>query len=361
MNKNGFSPFKAGTRILFLVLAFSFFSSTSRAQSGDIQDKITEIDGKALAMGDEAVQRLIAFRSQVETGAKVETLKLCEGYRRARGLGPSNYHGKYVFPLSESIAAWAQVFGAGLAQPFSTVGGLKSDYLAVNRINILAFDSWFHSLYSLYLVHSMGFLDGAMHCLNTMDQREINLFAAAIIAADMEASLATEVGMFWSGDMVLGAIIKATSYVLIPARYVMRLLNLRLEKAHLIFGAAIVVPIAVDNLFMYLNKMQTAKAMVVEFMDPKSPARDEVRREGRMVLSATALQKFTAEFEAGSTEFVDFQAWTRRFISEDIRLKAHQDFVDLSGAGKNLSATDQKYQIILEAILPILDQVKLSK
>jgi hypothetical protein len=341
---------------LLAVLLAVFASPALRAAEVELGGKISEVEARLT--DDESVRRVLAFRQNVEKNAYQDTLKLCEGYRRARGLGPSAFHGSYMFSLDESLAAWAHVLGAGLWQPVSGMFGLKADYATLHRLKMLSLESWFGSVYALYLVHSLGFLQGAMHCLDSMDQREINLFAAAIVAADYEASLATQIAASWPSARVTSFLIKSTSYIWSPIRYLMRLLNLRLTKAHLIFGAAIVVPIATDNLFVYMNKMQAARDFVADLMRPDSTGLSEDRRQARIVLMATGLRVFMAEFDKGSGDYPEFLRWSRDHLTRAVRDEAHLDLADLSRKA-SLSDSETQYKTVLEAFLPILDQLNL--
>jgi hypothetical protein len=162
---------------------------------------VTRFEADIQEFDDEALQRLHDFRQRVEAEAYETTLRLCEGYRRVKGIidphgrqsGPSDYHGQYVYSEAEALRAWSQVLYHGAAQPITAMGGLKSHYLSGNNIGIWDLRSWFGSLYSMYLVNSFGFLGAAVHCLQTMDQQTINNFAATILIVDYQMSLATHV------------------------------------------------------------------------------------------------------------------------------------------------------------------------
>jgi len=350
---------KAGLAVQAAVLAFFFLSISANALSDEVEFKIDQVEKQAAAMGEPIMIELAAFRKDVETNAKVDTLKLCEGYRRVRGMGPAKYHGKYVYSFEQSSEAWAKIFQEGLMQPLSSVGGLKSAYLRLNHYRMLEFETWFRSLYSLYLIHSMGFLEGAMHCLNTMNKREINTFASAIVIADLESSLATHVGLTWTGGYAISALIKITGYILWPARYLMNALNIRLSKTHVMWGAVITVPILTDNLFQYFEKMAKAKSLVEEAMDSESPLSQESQRSRRILAITTALRIFIKEEDANSKDFPEFHQFIKENITKSNLLKAKQDLSNLV-LSQNSSDEDQKYKIVLEVILPILENIQLK-
>ncbi|MCB0348291.1 MAG: hypothetical protein KDD37_05620 [Bdellovibrionales bacterium] len=166
----------------------------------DAEQQIEEIGNQ------EAIDRLKAYKETVEKEAYKTTLQLCEGYRRAAGMGPHPYHGRYMFSLDEAGAAWGKVIAEGTMHSFSAIGGLKADYIEIANVGFFDFESWFNSMYTKFLINSDGFLKGAVHCLNSVSKTDINQLAAAIVIADQESTLATEIGITLSGGKVIGVL-----------------------------------------------------------------------------------------------------------------------------------------------------------
>jgi len=309
-----------------------------------MQGELAAAEQRASSFGGDGLARLTAFKAEVERGAFSQTMKLCEGYRRARGMGPSGYHGAYVYSTEESLGEWAKVAREGLIQPFSAMFGLKADYLAFNNVSLFAFHSWFRSLYSLYLINSMGFLQASMHCLNTMDQREINLFASAIVAVDLESTLVSELGLMWTGGRVLGLIIRVTSYVVRSSHYLLKLIGIRLSKTHLIIGGIVVGPILVENLMDYLRSVDQAKQAIKELLDFSPEGRAKAGLGGRRLLAAMAVQKLF--------EDPDFKTWALEHVSAAQRAQMHRDLAD--------SSIEPNYKVILTVLMPALDPIDLK-
>ena len=280
----------------------------------------------------------------------------------ASGRGAVRHHEDSGITLADSTLAWGNIVKHGLAVPFSTmeipftsVIGIKSDFNHESQVKIWQFDSWFRSVHALFLVSSSGFLQGAVHCLNTLEHRDIQLFAAAIMIADQEATLASHVALWTSAGFIFKLIGKAIAYIPFPERFLATLANLRMTKTQLVFGSLIVVPIAVDNLFDYIRSLEESRDLAASMLNPDSEFHKQSKKSVRTLLMATAVQEFHKEWKGESEqEFHEFTAWVQQNINKDILAAAHQDFAQIS---QSSSPDDLKYQKILKVILPILDQI----
>ena len=183
---------------------------------------------------DEVLQKLYAYRQQVEKGAYRATLKLCEGYRRAKSLGPHPYHGKYMYTESEALGAWAQIAYEGSIQPLSALGGLKADFLDKAGLGLGDYRTWFGSMYTMYLVNSTGFLMGALHCLDMnhdefLSGSKVGQLASAIVGVDYYSSAAGYIATFWSSGKVLALISKKAGGFFFSNKRVLSNLSSRLS------------------------------------------------------------------------------------------------------------------------------------
>ena len=186
--------------------------------------------------GDEVLQEIYDYRMNIQQTAYATTMKLCPTYRMAMGMGGVEYHqntshpyytqhesqevrnwaidmqAEYGNTLASSFQAWLKIVYEGAVQPFSGIGGLKADYLNQSNTSIASIKSWFYSLYTLYLIHSLGFLQASIHCLDTMDKDTIERFAHAILIVDSEMSLVSHSLLAWTGTKILNVIIHATKW-----------------------------------------------------------------------------------------------------------------------------------------------------
>ena len=261
--------------IFFSLYAFSSFADVSRytqfTQSVSAEDVQTILEEHRLEWGgkltaedliqyvkkeerrqfsDEILQKLYDYRTEIQENAYETTMKLCPAYRMAKGMGLPEYHKKlndsyyvshespevknwalnmneeYGEILSSSLQSWLYVMYEGGVQPFSAIGGIKADF--IENLNIPLFDwkHWFYSFYTLYLTDSLGFLQAAMHCLNTMSSDEINQFAVTVLFTDAVMSTAGYGLTFWAGDKIFRAIIQGIRWSSRPiGRMITRVLH----------------------------------------------------------------------------------------------------------------------------------------
>jgi hypothetical protein len=328
------------------------------AQTDELDQLILQTENGILAGDDELVWKLVKFRAQVEAGAYEMTMNLCEGYRRARGLGDGSSHSPGSTSLEKSLAAWSKIFSEGLRHPFDAIGGIKSDYLDIHKAGALSFWSWFGSLYSLYLVRSWGFLGGAVHCLGTMDQREINLFASAIVAVDYEATLASETALFLTGDQVLRALIRMTSFVWSPARRLVTLVRRRMGRTPIAVSTMVALPIAEDVIEQRSEQNHRTENAIRELVNRNGPDYEKNQREARIFLMGLALRKFWAEWKLGDPEVPGFQRWAKERIQKSTLKEAHADLEAILNQRQGSQEFDARQ--VLETVLPILDQIELT-
>ena len=190
---------------------------------------------------DETLKKLYEYRMIVQKNAYADTMKLCSAYRQAVNMGLPAYHEHLSSPyyinhpntevrewarglthqygqmLSSSLQMWMRLGFEGGSQPFSSMFGLKADYIEKTNTGFFEMRSWFQSLYSLFLINSLGFVSGASHCLGSLDENEISRFASAIMIFDSEASLAGHAFTFWTGGMIFNYLFKAARWSLRPA------------------------------------------------------------------------------------------------------------------------------------------------
>ena len=209
-------------KLIILFFLFIFTPAPALGFQEALGTFITQVEQEAKKIyGDEVVRKLHEYRKEVEEKAYETTLKLCEGYRRVRGLGPHPYHGEYMYSLEEAAEVWVHLAYQGAKQPFSAIGGLKADFIEGGQIDLSELGYWFGSLYTMYLLNSTGFLVGALHCLD-MDQddflsnRKISRFAKTIVVVDYEMTLVTYIGMVWTSPQVFSLIGKGSRWVLSP-------------------------------------------------------------------------------------------------------------------------------------------------
>ena len=198
---------------------------------------------------DEVLQKLYDYRTEIQENAYETTMKLCPVYRIAKGMGLPEYHTKissyyvshespevrnwalnmdeeYGEVLSSSLQSWLYVMYEGGVQPFSAIGGVKADFIEKLSISFFDWKHWFYSFYTLYLTDSLGFLQAAMHCLNTMSSDEINQFAVTVLFVDAAMSTAGYGLTFWAGDKIFRAIIQGIRWSSRPiGRMITRVLH----------------------------------------------------------------------------------------------------------------------------------------
>jgi hypothetical protein len=241
-----------------LVSAFLFillFNSAAKAE--DLFDLEKDGEQTAQAIGGEAAKDLRQFRISVQKDAYSMTMKLCQGYRVATGLPmlPPG-HESAGYSVAESTTAWGKILGEGALVTYSSLFGRK---LVYNKIENWNNYELFLSMYTIFLVNSPGFFYAAQHCLNTVDQNDIFLFAYAIAMADVSANFISDAGVM-TGLNFAGSAIAGTSigqkliafsarWIANPYNRVVALLKKQIERVipvRILIGS-LIVPIAIDN------------------------------------------------------------------------------------------------------------------
>ena len=223
------------------------------------------VEETAARMGPTAQSALDSFKQEVQSNSYENTLKLCEGYRRAARLGPTSYHGQWMYSDEESFGVWANIYKEGLMVLGSSIGGVKREFIDEKHFNYEELgssgpDKWksmaarvghefFHSAYTLYFVNSMGFAAGAMHCLEVDDPRYItrgmNYFMYTILAMDLAGS--------FTAELVTGAMIKklllttAGRIIVWPFKAMVNILKNRVFQATAMIWVAFDLPHAIEK------------------------------------------------------------------------------------------------------------------
>ena len=204
---------------------------------------------------EEGLQELYEYRLEVEKTAYLTTLKLCPAYHIITNYDLEEYHENINRPyflnhpnpevqkwiqqiesqqeslFSSSLKAWRSVAYAGGIQPLSALFGLKADYLNQTHTSLLEIQSWFQSLYSLFLVQSPGFQQAAGDCLGTEDPSEVNQFASTILIFDSTASVPLIAGTGGIAGMAVKGLIKAGVWVFRPAARTAQTYTRKLNQA----------------------------------------------------------------------------------------------------------------------------------
>lgn len=347
---------------IFSFLSEEIFAEDLSSASAPFMAKIIKT---AESFGDPVVDRLVAFKYSVQNSAYDTTLKLCEGYRRARNLGPHPYHGKWVYSLDQAVGAWTKIAREGATQPLTALGGLKSDYLVLNNAGFFDFESWFGSMYSFYLVNSLGFLGAATHCLNTMNQKEIHYFAAAILAVDYEMSLATHAGLGWTSGKILSLIIKATRFVWNPLGKIIKIAQVRVGQTPIRIAGIFLGGVVADNLLLYAQKREQSLEVIQSIYSQEGALNNDLRRRGRFLTLNHAYEIAIAQRQEevrlkNANQIVDenrvykpfydhlkenFDMETIQKMDEDLEFFQNKTF---------LSPEESAYKDLLSGFLPII-------
>lgn len=368
---------------------------------------------------DEVLQKLYEYRVKIRESAYAVTMQLCAGYRTAVGYGMPEYHEnmrkpyytnhsdpevrlwagrineEYGKAVSSSLQAWMKLVYEGGAQPFSVIfGGLKSDYLAKRNTGLFEFESWFHSLYSLFLLDSLGFLQGAVHCLGTHDKSEIDRFAAAVMIVDSEAGLAGHLITFWTGAVILKYIWLAARWTFRPVGKMTKIYRQRFTKAvddwlsYRPSAAAVQtrrqLPLLTQTLkYLSLSGIAGASGLYVyHLIDEKNQTQSGVMEEmrsdlaqerhwgqvGRAVLFSQAVQVFFPLYrkfkkgeinEAECWECLDVFDPFYQFLDENFDKETwsliEQDYLQLKEKEEIVDYRLQNYFNLLDRFLPILE------
>lgn len=335
MKKNALKVFIIIGSFFFSFLSFSFTEKTIKLQ----QDLLKELSHS----DKEIYQRVFDYKNQIEKDAYVITSKLCEGYRRAHKMGPPSYHSKYVWPKSESLGAWANLLKKGLNQPFSAMGGIKSDLLYVNNIGFFSPESWIISAYSLILINSWGFLQSAVHCLETTNKAKLKKFASAIIDFDAYASVPSHAIGFIAGGKVVELILRSSRFLLTFAfRSLVSRFSLTIPPSYIKGTIYSAVAGAGFYAAYKLKKMSDIEDVLVDLMN-ESEETMHLNKVNRLryllsdssykLLSAFQKEQKLREKNKVTKEqlenlYIDFEDSVKSFTEEDIKIM-EEDYQDL--------------------------------
>ena len=369
-------------RLLFFFTFISIFPETSFSYEQQINSFISGIEQEALDFDDEVLQSLYDYKTEVANTAYEKTLRLCEGYRRVKGLvspgshaaGPAEYHGGYLYDDQESMSAWLTIIGHGAAQPFNSIAGLKADYLIGNQIGFWDFRTWFGSMYATYLVGSFGFLGAAVHCLGTMNQSRINDFAATILIVDYRMSLLTHAGVTITAGAALNLIFRATRFVLSPVSRMIRHAGQRIGTTPFRIGAITIGVTAADNFMMFMSKQDEYKEMTAQVFDQDSDLNQLSERNQRFLILHTAfleIEKYAKIERENCQEAPDTNICRavydpfKAFIKENFNLnlidemKADRRVLRVSNR-RTQDEFSEAYLMLLDAFLPIVEEFYFS-
>ena len=266
-------------RLLF-VITYLFMVLPVQAQTNsEIQRAEEEIQRK---FGDEILQNLYDYRMSVEENAYSVTTGLCPIYRKVSLWNGSEESQTYIPSESASLQFWGDIFYEGLAQPFSAIFGKKADYLNKTNAGFFEIRSWFYSLYVLFLINSEGFEQGAMDCLETTDEEEIDSFAQTIRVVDLLGSSG-----FYVAEVV--AMEKLFSFVFrllkspVSRAYLNLLHRLEISPADakkILLSSAGLTTLTLGNIFwnMYEETQDQAKAIEEMMQEELKRMQEELKR-----------------------------------------------------------------------------------
>ena len=204
---------------------------------------------------DEVLQQLYEYRIEIEKKSYLTTLQLCSAYHIVTKYSLEEYRQNINSPyvlnhpdpevqtwtqqilsqqeslFSSSLKPWSSVAYEGGVQPLSALFGLKADYLNQTHAHVFEIQSWFQSLYSLFLVRSPGFLKAAGDCLGTEDSSEIDQFASTILIFDSTASLPLILGTGGAVGVAIKGLIKAVIWTSRPLVQVVKVYTRKLDQA----------------------------------------------------------------------------------------------------------------------------------
>lgn len=352
--------------VLFCVLLFPL-----SAQAFENLDPIlNEIQSETEAMtGQNGLQALIEFKRSVEASAFEVTMRLCSGYRYMTGMGDMKLPEGHDPNLGESLSAWSRIAGEGLNHTFSSIGGIKATYATEKALKIWNFETWFGSVYPILLVRSWGFLQGAAHCLGTVNRRQIHLFAAHIAIVDYESTLASEiiVGKLTAASlkMVGELIAKIPWWSLSPVRELTRTLRSRIDKGKVALAsttlAPMVSPVIVDNTTEFLRVADLNKNLFKSMTNPGSELRQRSEADSRFILMSVGLEKFADEWPH-DRHVPRFRDWAKANITRTDLDLTRTDVKALAEKERqgNLKGEDLNEFKVLMQIMAILNQVDLQ-
>lgn len=335
------------------------------AQVDGVSQLKEQVEQQAAAIGNSAVERVYQFRLQVQAEAFSTTLKLCEGYRRAHGMPPTAYHGRHMFTAQQSLAAWGEVYKHGLMQPLTSIVGLKSDYLTEMNRGFFDMETWLGSLYVMYLIDSLGFTQGVMHCFEKIDTAQYNDFMLAVVIADLHGSITTEAATVLAGGEIVKLLVRGTKFVFRPATRILQTLRARVSGKYLLIGSAVV---SVPLIYLTADKLLATRKMQAlkpgDLITDRTGLSDQsLERYARLQEAFRLLHFVKAERESGSgttsarDQFVDF---LKRNLNPTLRTTYQIDLVQLTAIDEpDRTPKQQAYLALLELLLPLAEKIAL--
>ena len=292
----------------------------------------------------ETLSRLLAYKQKVERTAYTQTLRLCMGYRAAIGL-PQSHDTKSSYTLAESVQSWGEVYAHGLYQAADGIAGLKADYIEMTNLGLMDFTAWFKSMYAIHFVTSSGFLYGAVHCLNTIEARELQKFAAAILSVDYEGSLAGQAALTWSFAKIAGLVVGASkTWVLQPLSHVFTKVAARWPKPNLVVAAGTGAILATDNFNCHRAAMQAREEGLQNYIEISSGEHGhEPSLQERIFNTLKVARALRAERSACNTQEPSNQnlACQHQRMELKAQIKATGFLRDLSFYKRDLSQSDE--------------------
>lgn len=269
--------------------------------------------------GSEGLRELQAFKQQVEQEAYAVTLRLCEGYRRVMMYGPPKYHGKYMYSKTEALLPWIQLYKEGLFVVGSAVLGNKRTYndlypwkyknselslgSRAEGVMMRITHELFISNYMLFLIESLGYVQAAVHCLDTTNTRELNKFTKAIIAVDFAGTATTDIV---TGALIGKVIRGAVGWGLFPFRWINKTLSQRIAQAKLKAS--------------YELALTTTVAGALKYFEITNKQHKELIKDGQV-----ALEKAIAESQANPNQSEELKR--RKYVFRNLVMsfnKAYQ-------------------------------------
>lgn len=347
---------------LFGVTAQASWLSDSYSSNGSREAERAQELADVRAKDDKAAIRLLEFREKIEKESYKTTMSLCFAYRKAKGMAMPHRFSNEDQMLAESELAWGKIFYEGTAQPFSAIAGLKSEYISSKEISLFAIDSWFRSLYTIYLLDTMGFLQASAHCLNTLDHNEIMNFASTIMAFDLAGTAGTEFAMGVGVGAIVGKIGKvADVFALKPAWRLASLVGVR--KTQVVIAGMIVTYIAADNLFVYLKQIEEGKKAALELLKA-SDQEQGIKRRFLILNRAYELYKNAADMEAQGKDASEAAQKYKNYVAQQLSFDKRSAYLYDQGELMKMSQSDldkpqnkfnKTYLALLNLILSTLE------
>lgn len=334
-----------------------FSCAPTRAQDPALQSLAGAAEEQAAHIG--ASEALARFKSQVEADALGTTYQLCPGYRRLRYFFSWGAPGDFAPSSEVALRPWARIYRKGLMSALGLMFGERAKYAELMKESSVSLDYWFQSLYVLYLIESNGFLEGAMNCLNTMDQREINRFAKTILLADSIGAVQSQAASYWLIGETLG-LFGAGLKLAFPATFdLVAALTARITKTPIVVGGTIVIPFAIDVFNQRMEAIDQARLAGEEGLRPSPEHKEMIRESERQVLldhGHDLLKRVLKGRNQGSRDReaeLEFETFLQQQLSSD-KIPAYEaDLEKLSASPVDLDQGSERYLQLLQLLLPI--------